>query len=357
VDYIPKPIDIRGNNIAQDLATMQPYLSMCQGERCKSPSSQRQFPDPSTAPDEELEDISVDNDVHTLLQLLDILVYERNTRLELDPLNVTPYEERLPYGADVLVCTDSGAVFAAHRVILGARAWRLRAVLEDSKIIQDKTSKISIRLSDATHTSTTRTLARIEFNGCRPISVLIFLHFIYSDNLLAIWDRRVSAALEQHLDRLGTKPGDIKTELLALANVLELHLLVQAMELSVKHILAPSMAHAMEDLFKAVQNPATEQSALVHDVILQLADKSVLCHSVVLRARSAFFADFFDGKDWTTKRWGANGIVVVDMKHLNWHVMEYVLRFMCCGGDEEMFDILGMYLTLGHILSLTIQAL
>lgn len=350
VDYNPKPIEIRGNRIAQDLATLQFYLSMYQDEQYKSQSSQPRFPDPSPAPDEELEDISVDGDIQKLLELLDILVYEKKNRLQLNQPVATPYKDHLPHGADVLVCTASGAVFPAHRVILGARAWRLRAVLEDSKIIQDRESKISIRLSSARPVSTTRRLSQIEINSCHPISILIFLHYIYSDDLLAIWDRRVSIALERHLHKLRIKPADIKSELLALANVLELPLLAQAIVPSVKRIPAPSLAREMEDLFQAVQGVVPEQSAIVHDVILQLADKNVRCHSVVLRARSAFFADFFDGEDWTAKRRDANGMVVVDMKHLRWHIMEYVLCFMCCGGDEEMFETLDFANSIDEVL-------
>jgi len=354
VDYNPTPIDIRGNTIGQDLATMQPYLNMYEGERCRLQLAQCQYPNPFMTPDDELEDSGVNNDIQKLLQLLNILVYEKRSRQESVSPTTTPYRGRLLHGADVLVCTASGAVFPAHRVILGSRARGLRAVCEDSTVIQNTKSKVSVRLSKPRPTSATRSLPRVEFNGCQPISVLIILHFLYSDDLLAIWDRRVSMALEQNLRRLGIRPADIKLELLALADILELHLLAQAMEAPAKHIPAPSIAYAMEDLFKAVQDPVAKQSALVHDVILHLADKNVLCHSVVLRARSTFFADFFDEEDWIAKRRDANGVVVVDMKHFKWHVMEYVLRFMCCGSDEEMFYTLGPCLSPAHILSLSI---
>ena len=31
------------------------------------------------------------------------------------------------------------------------------------------------------------------------------------------------------------------------------------------------------------------------------------------------------------------------MKHFGWHVMQFVLRFMCCGADKEMFHVLGKF--------------
>jgi hypothetical protein len=85
---------------------------------------------------------------------------------------------------------------------------------------------------------------------------------------------------------------------------------------------------------------------LVPDVVLELADKDAYCHSVILRARSPIFASFFGLEDWTMKRWNADGMIRVNMRHLNWHVMQFVLRFMCCGDGIEMFDTLGTHLFL-----------
>ena len=68
---------------------------------------------------------------------------------------------------------------------------------------------------------------------------------------------------------------------------------------------------------------------LAPDIVLQLADRGVSCHSVILRSRSPFFAAFFDGKDWTSKRWTPEGTVVVNLKHMKWRAVEAVLKYLC----------------------------
>jgi hypothetical protein len=63
----------------------------------------------------------------------------------------------------------------------------------------------------------------------------------------------------------------------------------------------------------------------------------VFTHSSVIRSRTPFFAHFFDDEDWTRYRWD-NGMVTIDVKHLHWDVMQYVLRFICYGEEGQMFD-------------------
>jgi hypothetical protein len=46
---------------------------------------------------------------------------------------------------------------------------------------------------------------------------------------------------------------------------------------------------------------------------------------------------------WTSKRRDKSGIIDIDLKHLEWQVMQYVVRWMCYG-DENLFDSLGAFL-------------
>ena len=107
------------------------------------------------------------------------------------------------------------------------------------------------------------------------------------------------------------------------------------------------MSMDMQCLFDAVQSTLMPRtSPLAPDVVLQLTDREVFCHSVILRATSPFFASFFDLEDWTAKRWGTDGVVRVDMRQLRWDVVQFVLRFMCCDADKEMFYVLGNFVGL-----------
>lgn len=201
-------------------------------------------------------------------------------------------------------------------------------------------------------------LTRFSIDGCHPLTILIFFWYIYSDELLAIWDRRVGGAeaVEKNLVKLEISPARVKQELQALAAVLHLPSLSTALEPPVKRAPSPSMRRDMGKVFELVQHKDGEtegvleakllplSSPLVPDVVLELADKDVYCHSVILRARSPFFASFFGLEDWTVKRWNAEGMIRVNMRHLNWHVMRFVLRFMCCGDGIEMFHTLGTHL-------------
>ncbi|KAF8886288.1 hypothetical protein BD779DRAFT_1673218 [Infundibulicybe gibba] len=79
-------------------------------------------------------------------------------------------------------------------------------------------------------------------------------------------------------------------------------------------------------------------------------DRDVLCHSVVLRARSEFFSDLFGDEAWTKNRWNTDGTIVINLKHLHYHEMEYVLLFLCCGHDREIFDGLDFVQSLEELL-------
>jgi hypothetical protein len=140
---------------------------------------------------------------------------------------------------------------------------------------------------------------------------------------------------------IGADPGQIKSELQSFARLLNLPVLSEALEHPVKRELVPTMAQDMLRLFNAAQSPLPINSPLAPDVILQLADKEVYTHALVLRCRSPLFASFFDLEDWTVKRWEANGTIRLNMTHMNWHILRFVFSFLCCGSDKDVFDVLG----------------
>ena len=78
-------------------------------------------------------------------------------------------------------------------------------------------------------------------------------------------------------------------------------------------------------------------------MIIQLRDKDVLCYSVVLHADSSLFATFFDDNDWTIKRWDDYVTIKINLKHWDWHTMQFPLRFLYSGFEMEydLFDTLG----------------
>lgn len=180
----------------------------------------------------------------------------------------------------------------------------------------------------------------LSITGCSPISVAILLGYLYSDELLAIWDRRISTAAQVQLHEQHVNPAAVKTELQALARILDLPLLKIAMESPAKRTPAASLATDLTRLFTNAQG-IRRADPLAANVVLRLSDRDVMCHSTILRARSPFFAAFFNDNDWTVRRWDGDGTLSVDMRHLSWRVMEFVLRYMCCGVETGLFETLG----------------
>ncbi|KAG6862478.1 hypothetical protein C0995_000024 [Termitomyces sp. Mi166 len=357
-EYQLKPIEVMGNNFAQDLAEIQPYLRVrtIPGRSRRGSDVLLQAPLNPRVPvtshirhDDGGDDSHVQRDIHKLKHILNILELQHKSLKQSDTM-LYKSEPPLPHGGDVLVQAPSGFVFPAHRVILGARSHVLRKVLSGSTT-QLKGSKISLDFSKPSATAQGERHPRLRLSGCQPISVLILLTFLYTDEVLAPWDHRVAMLLPQPLKELKIDLARVKVDLRALAELLELLTLAATLDSPIKSVPSPSLEAAMQQLFSISQmGNSASPSVLDPDVILLLADKEVYCHSTILRARSEFFADFFDEEDWTRKRWDVNAVLRVDMKHLNWRVMEYVLKFVCFGAEEKMFDSLEFANTLDQVL-------
>ena len=408
VDWEPSPIDLTGDGI-MTLKDVQPYLEFYRGEvgtqadiameipstgmtaRRRSLDEDQLLSSSLLSHDDDTEDdMAVQEDIAGILELCRILRCEQHMR-KAGGGSVQYHREDgkpipLPNGADTMVYVQPyGVVFPVHRLVLAARSDVFKSLFcglkagqkieklkvgekgvggqEKGKGKEDGPSQcVNLRLLPSKPGSGNGILklTRLSIDGCHPLTILIFFWYIYSDELLAIWDRRVGSAeaVERNLVKLEISPARVKQELQALAAVLHLPSLSAALEPPVKRVPLPSMRKDMGKVFESVQHKGGEtqgvleaklsplSSPLVPDVVLEFADKDVYCHSVVLRARSPFFASFFCLEDWTVKRWNAEGMIRVNMRHLSWHAMQFVLRFMCCGDGIEMFHTLGTHLLL-----------
>ncbi|OBZ74066.1 BTB/POZ domain-containing protein 1 [Grifola frondosa] len=361
VDYTPTPVSIVGNLIAQDLAHIQPYLHLPlrvheqgQVEGLISSSEVTDLSVPTEIEsDEEEEDISIQKDIRQMKVLCDILRRDKQSRKATNGRGIF---EGVPvaYGADLMVQVQpSGLQLPVHRVMLASRCPVLGQVLAEGKTMQDDAKEIVIKVSSGKVANTK--LSKIMFTGCQPMSVLILLVYLYSDEAIALWDRRVGHAIEKQLAQLKIKPAQIMAELRVLAKLLDLSALSQVLDAPVKRIPIPSMAHDMSRLFQFSQTcvgPRDPKLPLAPDIILQLADKEVFSHSVVLRARSPLFAAFFGDEDWTVKRWTSDRTILIKLTHLKWRAMEFVMRYLCCGEEIEMFDIIESVHSVDELLDL-----
>ena len=360
VDYRHAPIQIEGNGIAEDLKEVIPFVSMYDDAEWKRTmkggryglglkrgedrtTSEPSIPRSTDPDDEEVDMDEVKGDILHLRHLCELVDQEKKGRKDY------PKDRRLPFDADMMVFSQSEATFPAHRVILAARSHILCSVLEGERVAKDGKANINIRfvLSKGKHTPTSRpfpsmsTCGKLMITGCHTLTILIFLTYLYSDELLAVWDPRIKMQLQKECFQLKVKPDQVKAEMQALARMLELPLLSEALELSIKRVPMPSVASDIGKLWLDAQYCENRESPLAPDVLLQLADREVWCHSLLLRTRLDLFSSFFGEEEWIVSRRDDNGVVKLNFRHLKWDVMQYVLRFVFCGEEGELFERLG----------------
>lgn len=329
VDFRPQSIEAVGNKLPQDMAAVQPFLALTSHNPIIT-----HIPDTSGG---NTDDEEIQNDIRDIIRLCCLIYADRVTRKE---SGHGLFDGSLcSHGPDLKIQVQSGFTFPAHRVVLAARCPSLARLASGlDKTLRGHDKKIVIKAPQPRASIAGRSMATLAISGCEPLSVLVLLVYLYSDNVLAVWDPRISMMVEPQVGSFTkVSPDKVKIEVQALARMLDLPRLAEALQAPVKKMPAPTIVGDFRRIFQESQ----EDPRHAPDVILELVDKVVYCHSLLLRARSPLFTAFFDDKDWTEKRWGPDGTIVVNLRHLRWREMEFVVRFMCCGDDEEMFDNLG----------------
>ena len=379
--YPPPNVTPAGNNLTEDLARLRPYLSFTrpedEGKRIEpilenlvDSMMVEHLPDVTVTLCEEEEegdgggfDLEAEllaRDAREVIRLWDILAQDRiarrRPRPEVDAFGPGPglfAKGKLSHGADIMLRVQNSTELPAHRIVLSARCAVLARVLGGLGSLHDRESGVSFKLLPApvqrigTRAScppqTSSEAPRLAITGVHPFSILILLHYLYTDILLAINHPQL-ARLAGTADAFAhgrLQPAQAVRELLTLSRVLHLEALADPLHSVVRRAPSPSLNSHFRAIFDA---PMTSASSPDVDVVLRLADRDVRSHSFVLRARSLFFECFFADEEWTRDRWESDGILRVDLCHLEWRAMQYVLRFMCGGEEAEMFEKLGMWI-------------
>lgn len=333
-DFPPDPIRLTGNLLSDDLTDILPFW-----DRCSAWYGLFSAPGDSALDggDQEEEGNSLDNDVPRIRALCGFLFPASlgDPKSEIsEGLYKTP-------GADIVIRVHKAPEVPAHRCVLVARSQVLASLLSgQTRVVRDAPSNVVIKVISGRLGRYAR-IEPLSVTGCHAISVLILLYYLYSDGILAVWDPRVPRDIVDQMRAYGkVDPHEIRSELKVLAKLLKLPLLVASLQNVTKLTPEPSVVKHFSCAFSAMQAPAGGE-VYKPDVVLELEDRAVNCHSAVLRARSEFFAAFFNDEDWTRHRWTPEGTIVVHLKHVKWRPMEFVLRFLCAGEDAEMFDSLG----------------
>ena len=377
--YPPPDITPIGNNLAEDLARLRPYFSFSspedEGRRIEpllGPPVDSMTVDATVAVCEGEEERDGDfdfeaellaRDAREVTRLWDIVAQDRiarkRPRSQADAFGPGQGQgqglfakNKLSHGADLMLRVQNSTELPAHRIVLSARCAVLARVLGGLGSLHDRESGISFKLLPmpiqrtgaraSCPPQTSSEAPRLAATGVHPFSILVLLHYLYTDVLLAINDPQLAriAGTADAFAQGRLKPAQAVRELLTLSRVLHLEALVDPLRSVVRRTPSPSLTSHFRSIFDA---PMTSVYSPDADVVLRLADREVRSHSFVLRARSHFFECFFADEEWTRDRWESDGILRVDLCHLEWRAMQYVLRFMCCGEEAEMFERLGMW--------------
>ena len=334
IDYEPPPVHVVGTTLGTDMAAIAPYTCDDVKEKLRSSISPAQV----SLTEDDVEDAMILNDIETLANLLNVLDAQLRNESSGKAMPI-----RAPHGADIAIRVGTGVEVPAHRLILASRCKPLQAVLTDNATLEDTHSGLLISFQ----ASPTPILGYLLVAGVSPLPFLILLHYLYSDNLLTPWDRRIGSVFSEQFEHLGIFPVQVKSELTILARVLEIRELSLALGSVVKRMPVSTLPGDCQQLFDQAQSDCslvlrrdTRVDALAPDVALHLGDRVVYTHSVILRARCPFFSAFFGDPEWTIHRRDRYGVVDVRLGHLEWKAMEFVLKFVCIG-EENLFHSLG----------------
>ena len=332
VDYNPPSINLTGQCFSADMAAIAPYVdevTVLAREDTRMPWNT------AIGIDDDLEDSSILDDIGEVAKLMTVLCNRMN--------QVESFIKGNRHGADLVVRIGTKFEIPAHRVVLAARCMPIREVLGGGDVLCDKSSKISVTFTPQLLDVPLPPV--LHFTGITPLSLLILLHYLYADHVLAVWDGRIASPFESQFSGLGLSAAQVKADLTTLAHMLCLPHLTSALQSVGKRVAKSSAGDDFRWLFDQAQllGPSrrnVREDPLAPDVALHFADKTVYTHSAVLRARSAFFDAFFSDPDWTVNRRNDAGVVDVEMGHHKWQVMQFVLPFVCFG-EERMFEALG----------------
>lgn len=326
VDAVSRPVVLEGATVGEDLTMLQPHVQRFmdgrKGSYLLGPADQPERATPAAAAaddDGEVEVAAIRADVKVATQLVEITeTWAALTGRYRALVGCRP-------GESDCVVVAGGRETPAHAFVLAARCPAL--FVPSDHVAVDRTADGVVRVT--------------LLGPCEHLTVLLFLHYLYADDLLAVWDSRIGARLhERHALAAGQIDLQrVRTELQRLGQALDLPRLAPVLDRLTKTPVAPSLAADLARAFAAAQAPAlAPDSPLRADLVVRLADRRVEAHACVLRSRSPFFAALYDDADWTRLRVDDGGVVEVDMAHLPWPVMRLVFRYLYEGAGPELFE-------------------
>ena len=361
VDATVEPIEITGNDIGADLANVRPWIIPVKrtdqsGRWIRVVDEEDAHADKElhaleqTAPllnkleeDDSHGDEDVRSDVATAFELCRLIKWLRGREK-----GDIPESYYRAHGADAVLSIGSISI-PVHHTVIAARSATLAEVFSGQPIKhRAEAGCAAITISAIANESSSRCCLHV--HGLTLLTVLVLLDYLYTDNIVPVWDRRIALAISDRYNSLALDLQRVHQELRVLATreCLDLPALAAAVAVWGKRDPAPTLVTDTTRLFASCQedtdvpNAGGLQSSLRPDMILLLAGgKRVAAHSVILRARSPFFAGLLDDEEWTAHRRGVDGRVLLEvhLQHLEWKYMSHVFDYLCMGKELDIFDL------------------
>ncbi|KAF2149278.1 hypothetical protein K461DRAFT_287921 [Myriangium duriaei CBS 260.36] len=228
-------------------------------------------------------------------------------------------------GYDLVVSTSVSELrIPVHHTVLAARSRVLRERLSALFDTTETTDCDIFKFEPA------KPVAVITFAGIDPLTLMNFVLYCYTDNLIDYWHYASRAPKLAHRYRT------IRTEMMKLAGAFNM----RKLEASVRQMISPAKCMA-ENFDAAYDDPVYFDNA---DILVELADDEIPVHSSIICQRCPFFEGLFMGR--AQGRWldarrdptGAKPMVRVDLKHIESNIFKLVLRHIYADTGEELFD-------------------
>ncbi|GAB1203102.1 hypothetical protein APSETT445_001728 [Aspergillus pseudonomiae] len=222
-----------------------------------------------------------------------------------------------------VMTTTSDIRIPVHEFILTGRSPVLRKAFHDLRHAQ------SFSIPDVlTINYDGEGYAQLQLQGVDFLTLLNLAFYSYTDNIFEVWQ------LAKHTPENASRYRQVRSEVMRVATSLGL----TSLERSARLMIEPTMA-LKSDMERAINDITFFDSG---DVIVELKNGTMRVHSQVICQRCPFFDALFRGRSggrWlSSRRIDPTDDIYVDLKHIDRHVFEFVLRYMYADTEEQLFD-------------------
>ncbi|KAL4919890.1 hypothetical protein BDW62DRAFT_177904 [Aspergillus aurantiobrunneus] len=246
------------------------------------------------------------------------LIDSSNPDLYFRPTSAQP-----PAGTVWVMTTLSDIRVPVHEFILSGRSSVLRKALHDYRCKRNASVPELLNIGEDDDGR-----CRILFQGIDVLTLLNIAFFLYTDNILDVWQRARNSPAN------ASRYRQVRTEVIRVAT----HLEHPALERAAVLMIRPPRS-MKTDFAAALNDPTFFESG---DVVIELNGDQVTTHSQVICQRCPFFNALFHGRSggrWlSSRRKTPHDKVHVDLKHIDRPVFDFVLRYMYADIDDRLFE-------------------